>query len=61
MKFVIRRACGPDSLYLTPGHRWGRLDKAQRFTRRRLDAVEARLTTQCYGTFSLTHARNCYP
>lgn len=61
MKFVIRRARGPGNLYLTAGHRWGRLGKAQRFTRRQLEAAEAGLTTRCYGTFSLAHARGCYP
>ncbi|MCY2926304.1 MAG: hypothetical protein NT031_12850 [Planctomycetota bacterium] len=59
MKFVIRRARGPGNLYLTAGHRWGRLDKAQQFTQRQVDVAEAKLTTRCYGILSLAHARSC--
>ena len=57
MRFVIRKAKGFGNLFLTPSHRWGRLDKARTFTQRQARQVAEALTTNGYGVFDLTHAR----
>jgi len=58
MRFVIRKGSLFDNLFLTPSHRWSRLEKARTFTEQQAAKAATALVTRNYGIFDLGHARH---
>lgn len=62
MRFVIRKGSLITNLFLTPGHRWGGIDKALMFSgptagvNRACDVAEG--ITRNYGIFTLAEGRS---